>query len=194
MLQALVANGCLGVLSGSEVGADAGAGAGSAGGGAGGGREGADPLVVGRTEEGGGEAGSGGGGRTHSFASLSRPCVPSPTLSPTDPVPRGLLTLWARAGVGAQGQVCSQTRAHSRARAHTHHTYTSTNACAHTRLQTKGRADGRSGARPHRACCTWGFTTGWRTNWRALGGSSGCGSTLSPSPVRAATRSRRQNV
>eukprot|EP00802_Teleaulax_amphioxeia_P007174 Tamp_07180.p1 GENE.Tamp_07180~~Tamp_07180.p1 ORF type:complete len:596 (-),score=108.25 Tamp_07180:765-2552(-) len=57
MLQALVANGCLGVLSGSEVGADAGAGAGSAGGGAGRGREGADPLVVGRTEEGGGEGG-----------------------------------------------------------------------------------------------------------------------------------------
>ena len=30
--------------------------------------------------------------------------LPSPTLSPTDPVPRGLLTLWARAGPGAQGQ------------------------------------------------------------------------------------------
>jgi len=199
MLQALVANGCLGVLSGSEVGAD-GAGAGSAGGGAGRGREGADPLVVGRTEEGGGEAGSGGGGRTHAFASLSRPCVPSPTLSPIDPVPRGLLTLcpaptdpvgqsWPR------GKGSTSRHAHTHARALTHtHTYTSTNACAHTRLQTKGRADGRSGARPHRACCTWGFTTGWRTNWRALGGSSGCGSTLSPSPVRAATRSRRQNV
>ena len=26
-------------------------------------------------------------------------CAPSPTLSPTDPVPRGLLTLWARAGM-----------------------------------------------------------------------------------------------
>jgi len=25
--------------------------------------------------------------------------APSPTLSPTDPVPRGLLTLWARAGM-----------------------------------------------------------------------------------------------
>jgi hypothetical protein len=29
--------------------------------------------------------------------------VPSPTLSPTDPVPRGLLTLWATDGPGAQG-------------------------------------------------------------------------------------------
>jgi len=29
---------------------------------------------------------------------------PSPTLSPTDSVPRGLPTLWARAGPGAQGQ------------------------------------------------------------------------------------------
>ena len=27
--------------------------------------------------------------------------APSPTLSPTDPVPRSLLTLWARAGRGA---------------------------------------------------------------------------------------------
>ena len=34
-------------------------------------------------------------------AGLQRPfqLVPSPTLSPTDPVPRGLLTLWARAGM-----------------------------------------------------------------------------------------------
>ena len=31
-----------------------------------------------------------------SLAALATTCAPSPTLSPTDPVPRGLLTLWAR--------------------------------------------------------------------------------------------------
>ena len=31
-------------------------------------------------------------------------CVPSPTLSPTDPVPRGLLTLCPAASSGPQGQ------------------------------------------------------------------------------------------
>jgi len=36
---------------------------------------------------------------------------PSPTLSPTDPVPRGLLTLWARAGMCVCIYVCMCTRA-----------------------------------------------------------------------------------
>ena len=49
--------------------------------------------------------------------SFAHPCLPSPTLSPTDPVPRGLLTLWARAGpVYAYMYVCMCTRARARAR------------------------------------------------------------------------------
>jgi len=52
---------------------------------------------------------------------------PSPTLSPTDPVPRGLLTLWARAGrvyaymyvcVRAHMCVSADVRAHAHAHAH----------------------------------------------------------------------------
>ena len=56
--------------------------------------------------------------------------LPSPTLSPTDPVPQGPLTLWARAGpVYAYMYVCvhAHARTHARARAHarthTHHIY-----------------------------------------------------------------------
>jgi len=42
-----------------------------------------------------------------------RPCLlPSPTLSPTDPVPRGLLTLWARAGLHAAPTTYQGARCH----------------------------------------------------------------------------------
>ena len=46
--------------------------------------------------------------RGHGFADASTTCAvtaaPSPTLSPTDPVPRGLLTLRPWASSGPQGQ------------------------------------------------------------------------------------------
>ena len=50
--------------------------------------------------------------------------LPSPTLSPTDPVPQGPLTLWARAGpVYAYMYVCVHVHARAHARTHTHHIY-----------------------------------------------------------------------
>ena len=65
------------------------------------------------------------------LVSLSVFC-PSPTLSPTDPVPRGLLTLcpWA--------SHCASSLTYTPARAYTHtHTHTHTRARAHTHTHTQ---------------------------------------------------------